>query len=102
MSEYDCTPTYAFSKGLKGILPLKEFNSDFEGTSHVSSNGIVIDKIIFMLEIVHRTLGGGMEKVPMRLESFISPTPTSSYGIVVFPTCWMLSVEVGSNGKYDN
>ena len=55
-----------------------------------------------MLEIVRGMLGGGMEKVPMRLESFISPTPTSSYGIVVFPTCWMLSVELGSDEKYEN
>ena len=55
-----------------------------------------------MLEMVRSTLGGGIEKIPMREESFTNPTPTSSYGIVVFPTCWILSVEAGSDEYYDN
>ena len=97
MLEYDYTATYAISKGLKGISPLKESSSDSEGTTQVSSNGIVFDEIILMLEMVHSTLGGGIEKFPIKSESFTKPTPTSSYGIVIFPTCWIFSVEAGSD-----
>lgn len=97
MSENDCTATYAISKGLKGISALKESSSGSEGTTQVSSNGIVLDEIILMLAMVHGTLGGGIEKVPIKAKSFNKPTSTSSYGIVNFPTCWKLSVEVGSD-----
>ena len=102
MCQYDCTTTYAFSKGLKGISPLKESNFDSEGTTQVSSNGIVLDEIILMLEIFHGTLDGYMEKVPIRAESFTSPTPTFSYGITIFLTSWMLFVEAESDEKYEN
>ena len=97
VSEYDCITTYAISKGLKGISPLKESSYDSEGTIQVSSNGIVLDEIILMLEIVHGKLGGGMEKFPIKEELFIKPTPTSSYGIFDFQTCWILSVEARSD-----
>ena len=97
VSENDYTTTYAISKGLKGILPLKESSFDSEGTTQVSSNGIVLDEIILMLEMVCGTLGGGIEKGPIRAESFTKPTPTSSYGIVDFRTCWTLSVEASSD-----
>ena len=60
MSEYDCTATYAISKGLKGIFPLKQSSFDSKGTDQVSSNGIVLDEIILMLEMVCGTLGGGI------------------------------------------
>ena len=95
--ENDYTASYAISKGLKVISPLKESISDSEGTIQGSSNGIVLDEIILMLEMVHRTLGGGIENFPIKAESFTKPTPTSSYGIVDFPTCWILSVEAGSD-----
>ena len=65
----------------------------------MSSNDIVLDVIILILEIVCGTLGEGIVKVPMRVESLISPIPMSSYGIIDFLTRWILSVEVGSEEK---
>ena len=72
--ENDCTAWFSISKGLKGTSPLKESSSDSKGTIQGSSNGIVIDVIIFILAIVRGTLGGGIEKFPIKAESFTKPT----------------------------
>lgn len=52
-----------------------------------------------MVAVEGDTLGGGKEKVPSKPKSLISPTPTSFYGIVVLPTCWILPEEAGSDEK---
>ena len=76
--ENDYATAYDISKGLKGISPLKESIYDSEGTIQGSSNGIVLDEIILILEMVRGMLGGGTENVPIKVESFSKPTPTSS------------------------